>query len=315
MTIADLKDVHRSFLGPDGGHIWAVNGVSLAIEEGRTVAIIGESGSGKSTLARLLLGLLVPDAGTVQFEGTDLAQLSRRDLRSLRGKMGVVFQEPFEALNPRMQVVDIIAEALTIHQPTLSAATRRDRVLQVMQEVELDPAIADRYPQALSGGQQQRVGIARALILQPRLVVLDEPTSSLDLSVRAQILNLFGKLKESHGLTYLLISHDITTVEYFSDEVVVLYLGHIVERGDAESVLRDPRHPYTKALLSARLTVNPHDKLEHLPLTGDPPSPITRPVGCPLSGRCAYETSACRERPIPLTAVAPTHDAACIHMT
>lgn len=313
MPLADLRHLHRSFRRPDGSHVWAINDVSLTISEGRTVAIIGESGSGKSTLARLILGLLAPDSGTVEFDGINLESLSRRDLRRLRERMGVVFQEPLESLNPRMRVADIVAEPLVIHRPGLSAGERRERVAQILQEVELDAQIADRYPQALSGGQQQRVGIGRALILQPRLVVLDEPTSSLDLSVRAQILNLFGKLKDRHGLTYLLISHDITTVEYFSDEVIVLYLGYIVERGHAEAVLRRPRHPYTRALLSARLSVDPTEKLEHLPLTGDPPSPTIRPRGCPLVGRCALESSECSTAPILLRPVGDNHSVACIH--
>lgn len=314
LPIASLQNVHRSFVRPDGGRVWAVNGVTMTIDEGRTVAVIGESGSGKSTIARLVLGLLLPDSGAVGFDGTDLSQISKRELRALRKKMGVVFQEPYESLNPRMRVADLIGEPLVIHRPAMSSDERRRLIMHALDEVELDAQLADRYPQALSGGQQQRVGIARALVLQPRLVVLDEPTSSLDLSVRAQMLNLFANLKKRHGLTYLLISHDITTVEYFSDYVIVIYLGHVVEQGPAEAVLQNPQHPYTQALLSARLSADPTEKLDHLPLSGDPPSPTSQPTGCPLVGRCAIEIDRCSQAPVPLTTFSEGHDAACIRV-
>ncbi|MSO65428.1 MAG: ATP-binding cassette domain-containing protein [Alphaproteobacteria bacterium] len=314
MPLVEMRHVHRSFERPGGGTVWAVNDVSLEITAGQTVALIGESGSGKSTLGRLVLGLLAADSGSVLFDGVDLAALTRGELRRLRARMGVVFQEPFESLNPRLKIAAIVEEPLIIHRPALSSVERQDLVAKMLREVDMDPQVMERYPQALSGGQQQRIGIARALIMQPSLIVLDEPTSSLDLSVRAQILNLFGTLKAARGLTYLFISHDITTVEYFSDEIAVLYLGCIVERGTTTAVLDNPRHPYTQALLSARLSVDPKASLPHLPLSGDPPSPTRQIVGCPLVGRCPRETAECSMAAIPLRQIAPDHHVACIHV-
>ena len=310
--LVDLRNVFRSFRRPDGTSVWAVNDVSLTVEEGQTTALIGESGSGKSTLGRLLLGLLPPDSGTVAFEGVNIASLSRPEMRRLRARLGVVFQEPYESLNPRLTVGAIVEEPLVIHRPSMTGLERRERVEQMLREVDLDPQVASRYPQAMSGGQQQRVGIARALILEPSLVVLDEPTSSLDLSVRAQILELFGRLREKRGLTYLFISHDITTVEYFSDQVIVLYLGRIVERGPTPEVLARPRHPYTQALLSARLSVDPAVSPPHFPMTGDPPSPTAVIRGCPLVGRCPLEIPVCSQAPVPLRPMGAGHEVACI---
>ena len=312
MPLVDLRNVFRSFRRPDGSSVWAVNDVSLTVEQGQTTALIGESGSGKSTLGRLVLGLLPPDSGTVSFEGVNIAGLPRPEMRRLRARLGVVFQEPYESLNPRLTVGAIVEEPLIIHRPAMTRAERRARVEQALREVDLDPQVADRYPQAMSGGQQQRVGIARALILEPSLVVLDEPTSSLDLSVRAQILELFGRLRAKHGLTYLFISHDITTVEYFSDQVIVLYLGRVVERGPTPEVLARPRHPYTQALLSARLSVDPTVSPPHFPMTGDPPSPTAFIPGCPLVGRCPLEVSECSKAPVQLHAVGVGHEVACI---
>lgn len=312
MPLVELRHVFRSFRRPDGSSVWAVNDVSLAVERGQTTALIGESGSGKSTLGRLVLGLLQPDSGSVHFDGAALAALPPPEMRRLRARLGVVFQEPYESLNPRLTVGAIVEEPLIIHRPAMAKAERRARVVQILREVDLDPQVADRYPQAMSGGQQQRVGIARALILEPSLVVLDEPTSSLDLSVRAQILELFGRLRAAHGLTYLFISHDITTVEYFSDQVVVLYLGRVVERGPTTAVLANPRHPYTQALLSARLSVDPTLSPPHFPMTGDPPSPTAIVTGCPLVGRCPLEVPACSQAPVPLHAVGEAHEVACI---
>lgn len=312
MSLIELEHVHRTFRRPDGTVVYAVHDVSLTVADGTTVAIIGESGSGKSTLGRLVLGLLTPDSGRVAFEGKTLSTLSAEEIRRQRARIGVVFQEPFEQLNPRLKVGAIVEEPLIIHAPNLKAEERRQRVSALLQEVDLDPQIAARYPQALSGGQQQRVGIARALIMQPSLVVLDEPTSSLDLSVRAQILNLFGRLKQARGLTYMFISHDITTVEYFSDHVVVLYLGRVVEQGPTAKVLRQPRHPYTQALLSARLSVDPSVSPPHLPLTGDPPSPTRLVSGCPLVGRCPIETPECARAPIALQTKDEDHRVACL---
>jgi ABC-type microcin C transport system duplicated ATPase subunit YejF len=233
----------------------AIDDVSLEVPQGRTVAVIGESGSGKSTLARLILGVYKTAGGQVRFDDVDIASLGKDAMRRLRARIGVVFQEPYESLNPRMRIGRIIEEPLVVHQPCLSRDERRARVEAMLREVDLDPVVADRYPAALSGGQQQRIGIARALIGEPSLVVLDEPTSSLDLSVRAQVLVLLARLQKARGLTYLMITHDIASVEYFADEVLVMYRGRIVERGPTAQVLGEPQEAYTKRLLSARLSV------------------------------------------------------------
>ena len=255
MPLVEVVDVTRVFHRPDGTVVRAIDGVSMAVEKGTTMAVIGESGSGKSTLARVIVGLQHPDGGSVMFDGTDITMLSREEMRRLRARIGMVFQEPYESLNPRLRIGSIIEEPLVVHHPGLSRAERSARVAEMLREVELDPAVADRYPGALSGGQQQRIGIARALIGRPDLVVLDEPTSSLDLSVRAQILVLLTRLQKTFGLTYLMITHDIASVEYFADEVVVMYRGVLVERGKTAQVIADPRAPYTRKLLSARLFV------------------------------------------------------------
>lgn len=255
MPLVDIQDVSRIFPLPNGGALRAVDKVSLDVRRGSTLAIIGESGSGKSTLARMVLGLQKPDEGRVLFDGIDITPLRRDEMRRLRARIGVVFQEPYESLNPRIRIGRIIEEPLTIHRPDIPRDERRRRVAQILREVDLDPIVAERYPAALSGGQQQRIGIARALIAEPDLVVLDEPTSSLDLSVRAQILVLLGRLQRAHGLTYLMITHDITSVEYFADHVAVMYRGTIVEKGTTTQIINDPQEGYTRKLLSARLPV------------------------------------------------------------
>jgi ABC-type microcin C transport system duplicated ATPase subunit YejF len=255
LSLVEVRHVSCLFHRPDGSVLCAIDDVSLDVPRGRTVAVIGESGSGKSTLARLILGVYKTAGGSVCFDGTDIATLSKEAMRKLRARIGVVFQEPFESLNPRMRIGAIIEEPLVVHQPSLSREARRAKVADILREVDLDPIVADRYPASLSGGQQQRIGIARALIGEPSLVVLDEPTSSLDLSVRAQVLVLLAKLQKARGLTYLMITHDIASVEYFADEVLVMYRGQIVERGPTAQVLNHPQEAYTQRLLSARLSV------------------------------------------------------------
>lgn len=255
MPLVEAIEVSRVFTRPDGSLLRAVDRVTLQVHKGSTLAIIGESGSGKSTFARILIGLQRPDEGRVLFDGTDITTLKAGAMRKLRSRIGMVFQEPYESLNPRRRIGSIIEEPLVIHRRDMTRDERRQRVAHMLREVELDPVVADRYPAALSGGQQQRIGIARALIGNPELVVLDEPTSSLDLSVRAQILILLARLQRAHGLTYLMITHDISSVEYFADEVAVMYRGAVVERGPTADVLTRPRESYTEQLLSARLLV------------------------------------------------------------
>jgi peptide/nickel transport system ATP-binding protein/oligopeptide transport system ATP-binding protein len=311
MPMLVARDLAKAFPARDGAQVLAVDGVDLEVEAGTTLALIGESGSGKSTLGRLITRLLPADRGTVTLAGTELTALSPRALRRKRGEFQVVFQEPYASLNPRMSVAEIVAEPLVV-AGGLSRTERRVRVIDALHEVGLSEVHAARRPGDLSGGQQQRVGIARALVTNPRLVVLDEPTSSLDLSVRAGILRLLATLQQNRGLTYLFISHDIHTVERLSDRIAVMYLGRIVEVGPTQQVLRRPQHPYTKALLSAALSVVPGTFLPHFPLRGDPQTPTTRYSGCPLVGRCPIAIAECAERPIVLRETAAGHQVACL---
>lgn len=314
MALLEIEGVTKHFHARGGkGIVRAVNDVSLKIDAGETVALIGESGSGKSTLGRLVLRLLEPDSGAVRFEGIDLTQLSVKEMREVRAKLQVVFQEPFESLNPRMSIGDIVGEPLIIHEKGLKADARDQRVRETLERVGLPVDSATRLPGQLSGGQQQRVGIARAIITNPKLIVLDEPTSSLDLSVRAQILTLLADLQRELGLAYLFISHDISTVEYVSQRIAVMYLGEILEAGPVSDVIRDPRHPYTRALLSSRLSTDPKESLPRLRLIGDIGSPTdVRGIGCVLAPRCPMVIDACRAQDIPLETFAPNHEVACI---
>jgi oligopeptide/dipeptide ABC transporter ATP-binding protein len=305
-------DVHKGFQRRGGPSVQAVNGVSFAIEEGETLGLIGESGSGKSTMGKIVLGLLSPDAGRVAFDGQDLAGLSARQLRRLRSQLQVIFQEPLESLDPRMRIGSIVEEPLIVHRRDMVRARRMDAVLEMLRLVGLDESHASRFPGELSGGQQQRVGIARAIVTKPRFVVLDEPTSSLDLSVRASILELLANLQRELRLSYLFISHDIATVRHFCARTAVMYLGRIVEVGVTESVLATPRHPYTRALLSAALSPDPEERTEHAPLRGDAPSPTNVPPGCPLVGRCPLEIAQCNQSPVVLRRVSDAHEVACI---
>lgn len=314
MPLLELVGITKHFHARGGkGIVRAVNDVSLSIDEGETVALIGESGSGKSTLGRLVLRLLEPDQGEVLFEGVDLTKLSVKEMREVRARLQVVFQEPYESLNPRMSVGDIVGEPLIIHDRSMKSDERDKRVRETLERVGLPPDSSTRLPGQLSGGQQQRVGIARAIITNPRLIVLDEPTSSLDLSVRAQILTLLADLQRELGLAYLFISHDISTVEYVSQRIAVMYLGEIMETGPVKDVIRDPRHPYTRALLSSRLSTDPKESLPRLRLIGDIGSPTdVREIGCVLAPRCPMVIDACRTQIIPLLEFAPQHDVACI---
>jgi oligopeptide/dipeptide ABC transporter ATP-binding protein len=308
MPIVKLREVHKAFRRGSSPAVHAVNGVSLTINRGETLAVIGESGSGKSTVGRLAVGLHQPDSGSVHFGETDLGNIERSSLRRLRRRMAVVFQEPLGSLNPMMTIGQIVEEPLAIHERGLGREARRDRACEALEQVSLDSALYSRKPGRLSGGQQQRVGIARAIITQPDFVVLDEPTSSLDLSIQAGILQLLGKLQEDLGLAYLYISHDLASVDFFSDRVAVMYLGQIVELGPKQSVLDHPRHPYTEALLSASLSTDPDVRLEQMKLRGEIPSAVSLPQGCVFYSRCPYRSDprCAEERPL-LREVAPGH--------
>jgi oligopeptide transport system ATP-binding protein len=267
------------------------------VQAGETLGLVGESGCGKTTIGRLALRLLEPTSGTVAFAGRDLASLPRGELRRVRAQMQIVFQNPFASLNPRMSVEEIVARPLLIHEG-LGAAARRGRVAELLEQVGLRPEHARRYPHEFSGGQRQRIAIARALSVHPRLLVLDEPTSALDVSVQAQILNLLRSLQAAMGLTYLFISHDLAAVRHMSDRVAVMYLGRVVETAPAETLFAAPRHPYTRALMSAIPVTDPRARRERLRLTGDIPSPIRLPSGCAFHTRCPIAAERCRvERP------------------
>ncbi len=273
--------------------VHAVTDVNLEFGAGRTIGIVGESGCGKSTLGRLLLRLLVPTAGRVEFDGVDLATLTPRDLRSARRNMQIVFQDPYASLNPRMKIGRIVGEGLEVHG-VATGKEAREQVLALMARVGLGADAYDRYPHEFSGGQRQRVGIARALALSPRFVVADEPVSALDVSIGAQILNLLMELQDERGLAYAFISHDLRVVEHVSHDVAVMYLGRIVELAPAAEIYAGARHPYTQALLSAVPSVEGKDRKQRVILGGDVPSPLDPPKGCAFHPRCAIAVARCR---------------------
>ena len=305
------RELRKHFPIAGGGAVRAVDGVSFQVAKGETLGIVGESGCGKSTLARLLLHLVRPDHGTLVFDGDGVGETGGIDLRSLRRQAQMVFQDSASSLNPRMPARDSVAFGpLVLGRSRRQAAAEADEALR---RVGLDPTLfGPRYPHELSGGQKQRVNIARALALQPRLVILDEAVSALDKSVEAQVLNLLATLKRQLGLTYVFISHDLSVVRHVSDRVLVMYLGCVAESGRAEDVFAHPLHPYTQALLASRLSMDPDHRIEAAPITGDPPSPARPPSGCRFRTRCPHAEAVCAERP-PAPLAENTHDAAC-HM-
>jgi oligopeptide/dipeptide ABC transporter ATP-binding protein len=289
LEVRDLVVHYRQGSWFSGGArtVYAVNGVTLEVDAGETLALVGESGSGKSSFGRAVLRLYPPTSGSVTFEGQDLLGLDRRALRGVRRRMQIVFQDPYSSLNPRLTVGTSVAEGLEIHR-IVPKQEIRARVGALLEEVGLDPAMADRYPHEFSGGQRQRIGIARALAVEPAFLVCDEPVSALDVSVQAQVLNLFLELQRHRGLAYLFIAHDLAVVRQIAHRVAVMYLGLIMEQGDVETVITRPRHPYTIALLSAVPVPDPERQRMRIVLPGDPPSPTVLPQGCPFSGRCFH---------------------------
>ncbi|WP_375772767.1 dipeptide ABC transporter ATP-binding protein [Archangium gephyra] len=313
LQVRDVKThfpVRGGLLGRVRGTVKAVDGVGFDVRRGETLGLVGESGCGKSTLGRTLLRLVEPTAGSIRFEGRELTGLSQRELRPLRRRMQLVFQDPYASLNPRMTVRDILGEPFAIHGLE-RGGEREAKVAELLDLMGLPRDALGRYPQEFSGGQRQRIGIARAIALRPDLVVADEPISALDVSIQAQIVNLLVDLQRELGLTYIFIAHDLKIVEYVSTRVAVMYLGRIVELADAADLYRKPRHPYTQALMSAVPVPDPEHKRSRIILQGDVPSPLAPPPGCPFHPRCPYAMERCRRETPPLYALGNGHTAAC----
>jgi oligopeptide transport system ATP-binding protein len=314
LEVKNLKvhfPVKRGMFRPAREFVKAVDDVSFSIEPSETLGLVGESGCGKTTLGRAIVRLVEPIAGTVSLDGMDITRMTGAALRAQRRTLQMIFQDPYGSLNPRMTVEDIVGEALDIHRLAENKSTRRERIAELLKAVGLDATYAQRYPHEFSGGQRQRIGIARALAVEPKLIVCDEPVSALDVSVQAQIINLLQDLQQQRGLAYLFIAHDLAVVEHISQRVMVMYLGKVVELADAKSIIRAPKHPYTQALISAVPVVDPDSKRQRIILPGDVPSPIDPPAGCPFHPRCPIAVERCRTEIPALREIVPGHFAAC----
>jgi oligopeptide transport system ATP-binding protein len=316
MTLLEVRDLKKYFPVGEGlfsrnkDALKAVDGVSLTVEEGETLGIVGESGCGKSTLGRTILRLIEPTSGEIRFQGKNLLAMSQRELRDMRRQMQIIFQDPYASLNPRMRVGDIVGEGLEIHKLAKGKA-KRNRVIELLNQVGLREDHYNRYPHEFSGGQRQRIGIARALAVNPKFIVADEPVSSLDVSIQAQIINLLQELQEKMHLTYFFISHDLRVVEHISHRVAIMYLGKIVEIARSETIYQDAKHPYTRALLSAVPMPDTSLKKERTVLQGDVPSPVHPPSGCTFHPRCSYREALCDQLEPPLDFDAGNHGVAC----
>lgn len=316
MSLLEVKKLRKSFrvndsLGRSAGQLVAVDDISFHLKRGETLGLVGESGCGKSTTGKLILQLLRPDSGEIHFDGVDLTQLKATQMRPYRRRMQMIFQDPFSSLNPRMTIGSILREPLQIHR-LVPPRQIRERVIELLEKVGLSAQHELRYPHEFSGGQRQRIGIARALAVEPELIIADEPVSALDLSVQAQILNLLEGFQRESQLSYLFIAHDLAVIEHVSDRIVVMYLGKIVEMTSAEELYKNPRHPYTEALLNAVPSPDP-DQPRPKALSGEIPSPVNPPSGCYFHPRCPYADNLCRQQEPILTDTGNNHQVACHH--
>ena len=317
MPLLEVKNLKVHFPVKHGlfsrvrAHVKAVDDVSFAIAPGETLGLVGESGCGKTTLGRAIAKLIEPTSGSVWFEGENIAGMNAAELRARRRKFQMIFQDPYSSLNPRLTIGEIIGEAIDIHKLAKDKTARQQRIEELLRVVGLDPLHGQRYPHEFSGGQRQRIGIARALAVEPKLIICDEPVSALDVSVQAQIINLLQDLQRERGLAYLFVAHDLAVVEHISRRVMVMYLGKVVELAPAKSIVENPKHPYTQALISAVPVIDPDSKRQRIVLPGDVPSPIDPPSGCPFHPRCPVAEARCQTEVPKLREVLPGHWAAC----
>ena len=308
--LLEVKNLKKYFKTPKG-MLHAVDDVSFTIDRGRTLGVVGESGCGKSTTGRAILRIVEPTEGEILFDGEDIRSLGKDQMRRMRTRMQIIFQDPFSSLNPRKTVSETIAEPLKLNGIITDKGKRMERVAEIMEIVDLAERLYNAYPHELDGGRRQRIGIARALALNPQFIVCDEPVSALDVSIQAQILNLMDELQEKMGLTYMFITHDLSVVHYFADDIAVMYLGRLIEKAPAKELFRNPVHPYTQALLSAIPVPSIHNQRKRILLKGEITSPVDPKPGCRFASRCPYASSRCHSEEPQLKEIAPGHFNAC----